>query len=42
MDSIVDCYGKMLGLKAALRFNPNKAITWNYAGSVLEAAGINA
>lgn len=42
LDSIMECYGKMLRLNAELRFNPNKAVTWNYAGSVLEAAGINA
>lgn len=40
LDSVVECYGKMLGLVAGLRFNPNKAITWNYAGSALESAGI--
>ncbi len=40
-DSIVQCYGKLMGLAGELRFNPNKAVTWNYAGSVLEAAGIS-
>ncbi len=42
LESITDCYRKMLGLNADLRFNPNKAVVWNFAGSVMEAAGINA
>ncbi|MGD2081100.1 MAG: DNA polymerase III subunit delta' [Nitrospirota bacterium] len=40
VESVMECYGKMLGLVAGLRFNPNKAITWNYAGSAMESAGI--
>lgn len=37
---IIDCYGKLRGLRAALRFNLNKGITWNYAGGVLRQSGI--
>jgi DNA polymerase-3 subunit delta' len=42
VESILECYGKLLRLGAELRFNPNKAVTWNYAGSLLEEAGISA
>ncbi len=40
VDSVMECYGKMLRLVSDLRFNPNKAIAWNYAGSAFESAGI--
>jgi len=42
VESIIECYGKLLKLSSELRFNPNKAVTWNYAGSALEEAGISA
>lgn len=31
---ILDCYRKFSALRNALRFNPNRGITWNYANSV--------
>jgi DNA polymerase-3 subunit delta' len=42
LEGILGCYDKLLKLSSELRFNPNKAVTWNFAGSALEEAGISA
>lgn len=39
---IIECYRKLLGVRGYLRFNLNKAITWNYIGSVLRGLEISA
>ncbi len=39
-ETISECYGKLRGIMEELRFNPNRALVWNYAGSILEGAGI--
>ncbi|MBI4824023.1 MAG: AAA family ATPase [Nitrospirae bacterium] len=39
---IIECYRKLLGVRGYVRFNLNKAITWNYVGSVLRGSKVNA
>lgn len=36
LTGIIEAYGKLMQLKSRLGFNLNKAITWNYAQSVME------
>lgn len=36
LDGIIECYGKLMVVKQRLGFNLNKAVTWNYALSVIE------
>jgi DNA polymerase-3 subunit delta' len=41
LEGIIEAYNTLKTLKGSLIFNLNKGITWNYTGSVLEAAGLH-
>lgn len=42
VEGIIDCYTKIRQLRAAMGFNLNKSITWNYAASLMGALRIHA
>lgn len=36
LEGIIDVYGKLNGIRDNMRFNLNRAVTWNYIGSIME------
>ena len=42
VQDIVAVFQKVSEMAEGLRFNPNRAVLWNYAGGAFETAGINA
>jgi DNA polymerase-3 subunit delta' len=42
LEGIIDTYGKLIHIRNSMRFNLNRAVTWNYIGSIMEPFLLNA